>query len=222
MFKTLFNLVQRTTSLWLELKRALPGIMRVIVASAVVSITGHLIFFLGYVYGFGNASTNFEAQLALHQNAEVSSTVVGTPVATPTPRIVFRETEPNEAPSVNWSGPELWEAVNARRRELGVSTLGNQGELCTIASIRLNELLELGKLDGHEGFSSLPERREDLKWIFEKYNISEFLVSGASSAQEAVNLWENTLGHKILLTGGEYVWGCTYAQNGFGVAIAAY
>ena len=61
-----------------------------------------------------------------------------------------------------------------------------------------------------------------LEWIFEKYNISEFLVSGASSAEEAVALWGNTLGHKKILTGGEYVWGCTYAQDGFGVGIAAY
>jgi uncharacterized protein YkwD len=122
----------------------------------------------------------------------------------------------------NWSGPELWEAMNKRRQQLGVNALNNQSELCTIASIRLNQLLDLGELDGHEGFSRLPEERPDLKWIFEKYNISEFLVSGAESAQEAVNLWENTLGHKKLLTGGEYVWGCTYAQNGFGVAIAAY
>lgn len=212
MFRTSFN----------QLKRGIPEVIKVIIISAAISIVVHIIFFVGYIYGFGKATNNFETQLALFQNAEVSSTVVGEPEATPTPRIVFRETESNNAPAANWSGPELWEAVNARRRELGVSTLGNQSELCTVASIRLNELLELGKLDGHEGFSSLPDRREDLKWIFEKYNISEFLVSGASSAQEAVNLWQNTLGHKILLTGGEYVWGCTYAQNGFGVAIAAY
>jgi uncharacterized protein YkwD len=112
--------------------------------------------------------------------------------------------------------------VNARRQQLGVNALGSQAELCTVASVRLNELLELGKLDGHEGFSNMAERRPDLAWIFEKYNISEFLVSGAGSAQEAVDLWEDTLGHKKLLTGGEYVWGCTYAQNSFGVAIAAY
>jgi len=82
--------------------------------------------------------------------------------------------------------------------------------------------LELGKLDGHVGFSNMPTDRPDLKWIFDKYNLSEFLVSGATSPQDAVGLWENTLGHKELLTGGQYVWGCVYAQNGFGVAIAAY
>lgn len=83
-------------------------------------------------------------------------------------------------------------------------------------------MLDRGQLDGHEGFSKLSDERADLQWIYDKYTLTEFLVQGASSAQDAVNLWENTLGHKKLLTGGEYVWGCIYAQNSFGVAITAY
>ena len=124
------------------------------------------------------------------------------------------------APS--WGGPDLWQEVNKRRMELGVNPLIQKDELCTLASIRLNQLLELQKLDGHEGFNTMTEKRPDLKPIFEKYNLSEFLLSGASTAKEAVSLWENTLGHKKLLTGGEYVWGCIYAQNTFAVAITAY
>ena len=124
-------------------------------------------------------------------------------------------------PQVNWGGPELWEAVNKRRVESGVNPLSRKDELCTIASIRLNQLLELGKLDGHAGFDPLLNR-EDLKWIREKYNISEFLIVGYPTPLEAVNAWEHTLGHRALMAGGEYVWGCVYAQNTFGVAIAAY
>lgn len=143
---------------------------------------------------------------------------------TPSPN---QENSPTTAPVKvqaipKWNGPELWEAVNRRRIELGVNPLSQKDELCTVASIRLNQLLELGKLDGHEGFSKIPEERADLKWIYDKYNLSEFLVSGAKSPEDAVSLWENTLGHKKLLTGGEYVWGCIYAQNTFAVAIAAY
>ena len=94
-------------------------------------------------------------------------------------------------------------------------------QLCTIASIRLNQLLELGKLDGHAGFVPVLERT-DLKSFTEKYNISEFLIQGYQTPLEAVDAWESTMGHKTLLVGGEYVWGCVYAQNTFGVAIAAY
>lgn len=124
-------------------------------------------------------------------------------------------------PQVNWGGPELWEAVNKRRVELGVNPLSRRDELCTIASIRLNQLLELGKLDGHAGLEPLLNR-EDLKTIREKYTLSEFLIVGYPTPLEAVNAWEHTLGHRALMAGGEYVWGCVYAQNTFGVAIAAY
>ena len=189
-----------------------------------ISVCVVFIFFsyvLGYRVGYNNAiaSTQSDIDTLLSAlNKEVSSQSESPePIVTAQPQITKQK-----APTFNWDGPQLWEAVNKRRVELGVNSLSNKSELCTIASIRLNELLELGKLDGHEGFSNLPQRRPDLSWIFDEYNVSEFLVYGAQSATEAVALWENTLGHKILLTGGEYVWGCTYAQNGFGVAIAAY
>ncbi len=122
---------------------------------------------------------------------------------------------------ITWGGPDLWEAVNKERVSSGVGQLTKKDELCTIASIRLNQLLELGKLDGHSGFQPVLDR-QDLKPISEKYNISEYLAQGYSTPQETVAAWKNTLGHKSLLVGGEYVWGCVYAQNTFSVAITAF
>ncbi|OGM31556.1 hypothetical protein A2803_02360 [Candidatus Woesebacteria bacterium RIFCSPHIGHO2_01_FULL_44_21] len=203
----------------MKIKKSLAYVFQVLAASALASIVLHVVFLVGYSQGYIFGVDITQAILS-QSRAQTSAKIPATPGPTPTPQVIV--VNPVQPQTSNWSGPELWEAVNARRRELGVNGISNQAELCTIASIRLNELLDLGQLDGHEGFSTLPDRRPDLKWIFEKYNISEFLVSGAESAQEAVSLWENTLGHKKLLTGGEYVWGCTYAQNGFGVAIAAY
>lgn len=124
-------------------------------------------------------------------------------------------------PVVAWGGPELWEAVNKRRVEMGVGQLSRKDELCTIASIRLNQLLELGKLDGHAGFEPTLNR-PDLAWIKQKYNVAEYLIVGYLTPTEAVAGWEHTLGHRGLLAGGEYVWGCVYSQNTFAVAIAAY
>lgn len=181
---------------------------------ATCTITGLTVFLVGFVKGYASGQIDFQKQYEKLISDKVSSTTKTTaPVAS---------TKPVVTKPANFGGPALWQAVNKRRVELGVNPLSVKEEVCTIASIRLNQLLELGKLDGHAGFSSLPTDRPDLKWIYEKYNLSEFLVSGASSAQNAVDLWENTLGHKELLSGGQYVWGCIYAQNGFGVAIAAY
>lgn len=147
-----------------------------------------------------------------------------TPATTPTPAPAKPPpiaAQPSQA-KVSWGGPELWEAVNKKRVENGVNPLGKRDELCTIAAIRLAELLDLGKLDGHEGFGNLKERRSDLKWIFDQYNLGEFLIVGSPTPEETVKAWENTLGHKSLLAGGEWVWGCIYAQSTFGVAITAY
>lgn len=181
----------------------------------VVTFTLFLIgYSRGYISGYNNGQLTFK-------NEKVSSTTqpIAIPIAKPKPVYTPR---PTIVSTTIWGGPQLWEAVNKSRVEHGVNPLRQKDELCTIASIRLNQLLELGKLDGHEGFGKLPTDRADLKWIFDQYNISEFLVSGATSPQNAVDLWLNSLGHKKLLTGGEYSFGCVYAQSGFGVAIAAY
>jgi uncharacterized protein YkwD len=176
-----------------------------------------LIFSAGFRLGAWKTSVDYQNQLQDIINQKSSSVVYKNPTlqpATAQPR--------TQSKTTSWGGPDLWKAVNDKRITYGVNPLGQKDEFCTIASIRLNELLNLGKLDGHEGFSNLPERRTDLKYIFEKYVVAEFLVSGADSPEEAVALWDNTLGHKKLLTGGEYAYGCIYAQNGFGVAIAGY
>jgi len=173
-------------------------------------------FIVGYVKGYGFGVSDATNEFQKYLSAKVSSTTMPSPTITPSiaPKPIIKP--------VSWGGPQLWDAVNKSRVEHGVNPLKEKDELCTIASIRLNQLLELGKLDAHVGFSNLPTDRPDLKWIFEQYTLSEFLVSGATSPQNAVDLWANTLGHVKLLSGGEYVWGCIYAQNGFGVAIAGY
>ncbi len=204
--------------------KALKFVFRVFAAAIVVVVLPSFIigsFYFGYLFGISYGFNEAVRQISERLSSEKpkASSFQPTPTIT-TPKQITPA--PRKLTTPSWGGPELWEEVNKRRVELGVNPLSTRNELCTIASIRLNELLLLGTLDGHEGFSNLPERRPDLKWIFEKYTISEFLVAGAKSAKEAVSLWENTLGHKQLLSGGEYVWGCVYAQSGIGVAIAAY
>lgn len=199
----------------------LAKVLFTVVAAFVILMVLWGSFYLGFYNGYakGNKDAHIDLLASMETQVSTKEYIEPSPTAKPTAK-------PNQAQSpkqiTNWSGPQLWEAVNARRIQNGVNPISKRDEICTIASIRLNELLDLGNLDAHEGFSKLPEEREDLKWIYEKYTLTEFLVSGADTATEAVELWENTLGHSKLLTGGEYVWGCTYAQNGFGVAITAY
>lgn len=179
------------------------------------------IYLLGLIQGFTEGKKQAQEEfLAYIEDLSQAPTPTPKPTVSTTPIPTKKVIVTYE---VNWGGPELWTAVNNRRTDFGVNSLEQRDELCTIASIRLNELLELGKLDGHEGFSNMSQRRPDLKWIFDKYStIAEFLAVGGRTPEETVSLWEGTLGHKKLLTGGEYVWGCIYAQNTFAIAITAF
>lgn len=184
-----------------------------------------VVFSLGYISGFKEGYLETASYYESIPNDRLTQEDEKTPIPT---QIIVKETpssreEKSLISTVGWGGPDLWAAVNAKRQEYGVNPLNQADELCTIASVRLNELLNLGRLDGHEGFSNLTDRRPDFEWIFEKYSVvAEFLLAGAKTADEAVSFWENTLAHKKLLTAGEYVWGCIYAQNSFAVAITAY
>ncbi|HKB88406.1 MAG TPA: hypothetical protein VKC53_02015 [Patescibacteria group bacterium] len=187
----------------------------VLVLSTIVVVL--VTFLAGYIRGYAFGKNDQQVTDQQYLSQVVSATT--RPIASNAPTIIY--ITPKPAPKTTWGGPQLWEAVNKRRVELGVNPLQVKDAMCTIASIRLNEILALGQLDGHAGFSKIAER-SDIKPTFDKYNVAEFLVSGATSPQNAVDLWENTLGHKELLSGGQYVWGCIYAQDGFGVAIAAF
>lgn len=197
--------------------------MQILLLAAIVTLVVGGSFAYGYLSGVQKGTSDtlnlFNENLSY---VTLDTFMQGKVGPTPAPVTIVVEKRPTSKPPPAWTGPELWQVVNDRRIELGVNPLGQKDEICTIASIRLNEVLELGKLDAHEGFSNMPERREDLKWIFDQFNLAEFLLFGAQSPEEAVSLWENTLGHKKLLTGGEYVWGCIYAQNSFAVAITAF
>jgi hypothetical protein len=183
------------------------------------------VYIVGVIQGYQVSKHDEQGRIAallelISERTNLVSSYEKKVVPTPIPTIVPSKTIPK---SSSWGGPELWAAVNKRRIEFGVNPLAQRDELCTIASIRLNEQLELGRLDNHEGFTNMKDRRQDLAWIFEKYStLAEFLAQGGKSASETVSLWENTLGHKKLLTGGEFVWGCIYAQDTFAVAITAY
>jgi uncharacterized protein YkwD len=177
----------------------------------------YVVYRIGYIRGVEETKFAYESL----QQTSAYIPITPSPGISPEPTSVPQNLKPVQ--NITWGGPQLWEAVNKRRKELGVNPLSTKSELCTIASIRLNQLLDLGKLDAHEGFSSMPDDRPDLRWIFESYgNMSEFLAVGGETPEQTVAMWENTLGHSKLLTGGEYVWGCIYAQNTFSVAITAF
>ncbi len=120
-----------------------------------------------------------------------------------------------------YTGVELWNEIQKYRTEHGVPEFRQDITLCTIASIRLNQLIELGKLDNHDGFAPLVDQfRNDGRLIHT--NIAENILTGYSTPASAVTAWDGSPGHQSLLKDGAYVFACTAANHGFAVLVAAF
>ncbi len=193
--------------------------MRGIISVFLFALWSVAVFAGGYILGargaFELTNKEFEKQLAALLEEQKPAPV---PTATPT-QAPAAITRPQQR-QTDYSGPQLWGAVNEARIAQGVQPLKQRDILCTIAAIRLAQIRELGKLDGHDGFGGVFDKYKDDPSM--PNNVSEFLISGYPTPEQAVSGWLDTLGHKKLITGGEYVWGCIYAQEGFGVAITGY
>jgi len=120
-----------------------------------------------------------------------------------------------------YTGVELWQEVQKYRRQHGVPEFKQDNVLCTIASIRVNQLLTLNALDNHDGFSPLVEKFQKNGQLTH-HNVAENILSGYPTAKEAVDGWDSSPGHQSLLQDGAYIYACTAANSGFGVLIAAY
>lgn len=184
-----------------------------LLAAAIATLT------FGWGYLYGTAKTLKLAQESQNQFINQNNKELSTPTPTPTPTSAPK-TQKSTQFRPDYTGPELWEAVNNARITHGVSPLKQKDILCTIAAIRLNQIRELGKLDNHDGFDPVVDKYQDSPGM--PNNVSEFLISGYPTPDQAVEGWLNTLGHKKLITGGEYVWGCIYAANGFAVATTGF
>ncbi|MBI2590861.1 MAG: hypothetical protein HYW33_03215 [Candidatus Blackburnbacteria bacterium] len=180
-------------------------------------MTGFILGYLTGIFQVSQVAFGREQKLAdeFTKLLESAKSASATPTSNP-------QQKPSQVklPRTNYTGPELWAAVNEARVEHGVQALSQRDVLCTIAAIRLSNIRSLGKLDNHDGFQATYDKYKDNPNM--PNNVSEFLISGYPTPNEAVEAWLDTLGHKKLITGGEYVWGCVYAQDGFGVAITGY
>lgn len=128
---------------------------------------------------------------------------------------------PSSTPAPAYTGVELWDKIQQYRREHGVPEFKQDNTLCTLTSIRLNQLIQLGRLDNHDGFEPLVNQfRDQNKVSFG--NLAENILQGYPNPDEALKAWDSSLGHQALLKSGAYVWACASANHGYAVLIAAY
>lgn len=119
-------------------------------------------------------------------------------------------------PSYNYTGEDLFTEVNNYRRENNLGELAKDYNLCYLASFRLNQLLELGRLDNHQGFDDFKPADK-----FKYELVGENLAQGYATAYEVVYKgWLGSPGHHLLLSDSRLTLGCTAASRGLAVLIA--
>jgi uncharacterized protein YkwD len=144
-----------------------------------------------------------------------------TPSIQPSPSPTVFKKPPKPTPITYYTGVELWQELQEYRRQHGVPEFQKDNTLCTIASIRVNQLLDLKSLDGHDGFSPEVDKFRDNDQLTH-HNVAENILSGYPTAKEAIAGWDSSLGHQSLMQDGSYVYACAAANSGFAVLIAAY
>ncbi len=124
-----------------------------------------------------------------------------------------------DSPTYNASSP-LWTQVQEYRTQHGVAQFTQDNTLCEMATIRLNQLIQLGRLD-HEGFQPLVNQFRESNSL--KYNhVGENLLSGYNTPTEQLAAWDGSPTHQALLRDGAYTFACIATSHGFAVLIVAF
>lgn len=183
-------------------------------------------FFINYPYTTLNLldhALNKIGLIRLSTLPENSSPSVVFITPTPSPAQFLLKQKLGVAPTeINYyTGVEFWQKIQTYRRQHGVPEFKQDNVLCTIASIRVNQLLTLNDLDNHDGFSPLIDKFRENGQLTH-HNVAENILSGYPTAKEAIDGWDSSLGHQALMQDGSYVYACTATNYGFTVLIAAY
>ena len=178
-------------------------------------------FTSGYLYKNQDLIKNYgNSILKTLSDTKTPQVVINSPTITVKPQTVASHPVPSKQTVQNWTGPQFWDEISNKRREVGLSPIPPNGTLCTLAAIRLADIRRLGRLDDHDGFKPLVDKYKDDLEKADLLNLFEFLTSGAPTAKAAVEGLYNTMGHKALFT-EIYKGGCVYAADTFGVVITS-
>lgn len=116
----------------------------------------------------------------------------------------------------NWdyTGMQLFEAVNNHRRSIGVQEIQLEETFC--GNLVERWMAVKNPENGHKG---LMDWWADKKLKNDPYGQINELYAHAPTAERVIENWTQSPGHKIPLEDAKYNVGCTYAAEGWGVLI---
>lgn len=119
----------------------------------------------------------------------------------------------------NFTGQQLFDAVNEYRQKNGLKPLTLNMYICDDL---VQRYLDLTNPDatyaGHEGFERWVEKNKE---SFKPQGIglmAELYIKDTTSPQAAIDWWNGSPGHKLVLL-GDFNVGCAYADKGTGVVV---
>lgn len=121
------------------------------------------------------------------------------------------------------SKKELFDAINAKRKENGVGELGYDESTCALAIRRVNDINEKGiamygnPASFQRAIDSVFEENPTINWEESPDSYQEFLTY-QETVQDAIEEWEE-YDARILLSADNYKFGCVAEKNGYGVVI---
>jgi len=116
-----------------------------------------------------------------------------------------------------FTGQELFDAVNKYRAEHGVAELKLSQDLCNNLAQRYFDI-KAGIEEGvaHKNFEDWVEDN-----VPQGYHVSEDFAYGQTPA-ELLKAWEGSPGHRLSILDSRYKVGCSYAHEGYGVIELGY
>lgn len=117
----------------------------------------------------------------------------------------------------SYTGEDLFVAINNQRLSVGVKKIDLSQQLCDNLVSRWKSVKD-GKQ--HEGFEEWI-KQEGIQTDYGYKLIAELYVQAFTPA-EAISFWEGSPGHKSVLEDSKWTDGCTYANDGYGVAILGF
>ncbi len=117
----------------------------------------------------------------------------------------------------NFTGQQLFDAVNEYRKANNVSPLKLDSNLCNnLAQRYLDIKAGLDEGVAHKGMEAWAK-----KFVPDNYSISEDFAWG-NTPEEVIHAWEGSPGHRLSILNKDYKVGCSYAAEGYGIIELAY
>lgn len=186
--------------------------MKTLIISFILGLLGGILFTIGYTLGEAKEVVVYKDALTAKVLREQQ---IGTVAGTESARLV-EEKNSEDLSDKKTEEASLLDEINSYRTNHNLGKLVRNEELCIWVEERINQLVQKGSLDQHDGF-----RSQSQHYLKEKgfTKLAENIAQGQVSVTEVVASWDQSLAHKNTMQTQEMDVACAVFENSFGVLV---